>query len=85
MRTINYEFRTICEVLREINDLHQTGTECDKQTRQKLIEAEGMAKRMSKKLFAENKKLYKKFWESTAGRKWEEVLKKRLNKSYLVG
>ena len=85
MRTINYQFRTICEVLREINDLHQTDSDADKQTRQKLIEAEGMAKRMSKKLFKDNKKLYKKFWKSTPGKKWEKILTKRLNTSYLAG
>lgn len=84
-RGMNYEFRTICEVLREINDLHQTNSERDKETRTKLIEAEKMAKRMAKKLLEYNSKYHKDFWESTNGMKYKNVLKKRLNKSYLVG
>lgn len=84
-RGMNYEFRTVCEVLRDINDLHQTDSECDKETRIKLIEAEGMAKRMAKKLLEYNSKYHKDFWESTKGMEYKKILKKRLNKSYLVG
>ena len=42
--------RTVCEVLREINDLHQEQTTHDKAVRKLLCEAEDMGKRMSRKL-----------------------------------
>jgi hypothetical protein len=43
-------FRTICEVLREINDLHQESTPHDELIRGKLLEAVNMGKRMDKAL-----------------------------------
>ena len=84
-RTINYKFRTVCEVLRDINDLHQTDSKSDKETRLKLLEAEEMVKRMAKKLLEYDQKYHSKFWESTKGMEYKEILEKRLNKSYLVG
>lgn len=79
------KLRTICEVLREINDLHQTESEHDCIIRTKLVEAESMAKRMDKKLLKYNKKYHKKFWETNDGKEYETLLNKRLNDSYLVG
>lgn len=42
--------RTVCEVLREIGDLHQEATAHDEKIRGKLYEAINMAKRMDKAL-----------------------------------
>jgi len=75
--------RTICEVLREINDLHQFNTSMDIQTRKLLNEAEDMAKRMSKKLIEYNKNVYAGWWKKNPD--YEKDLQKRLNKKYVVG
>lgn len=77
--------RTICEVLREINDFHQGDTKHDKKVRKKLVEAECMAKKMSHKLLEYNKEYNKGWWETVEGKKREKLLKKRFSKSYLVG
>jgi hypothetical protein len=47
-------FRTICEVLREINDIHQNATKHDELCRAKLLEAVNMAKRMDRALQEDN-------------------------------
>lgn len=47
-------FRTVCEVLREVNDLHQEATEHDEAVREKLLEAMNMAKRMDRALREDN-------------------------------
>lgn len=75
--------RTLCEVLREINDMYQTISEYDKIIRQKLCEAEQMAKRMDKKLLSYNKKYSKTWWKKNPD--YEQDLKKRLNKTYCTG
>jgi hypothetical protein len=75
--------RTICEVLREINDMHQTNSEHDIRVRNKLVEAENMAKRMDKKLLSYNKKYSQKWW--AANPDYEKDLKKRMNKKYCIG
>ena len=75
--------RTICEVLREINDLHQEQTNHDKVIRNKLKEAEQMAKRMDKKLLSYNKKYSKDWWEKNPD--YEKDLKLRMNKNYCTG
>ena len=77
--------RTLCEVLREINDLHQGDKKHDKKVRKKLVEAECMAKKMSYKLLEYNKEYDKDWWETTEGKRREKLLRKRLSKSYLVG
>lgn len=74
---------TICEVLREINDLHQEDTEHDKMIRNKLSLAEKMAKRMSKKLLEYNKEVYKDWWERNPD--YEEDINRRLSNTYCVG
>ena len=75
--------RTICEVLREINDMHQTNSKHDIIVRQKLCEAEKMAKRMDAKLLSYNKKYSKTWWEKNPD--YEKDLKIRMNKTYCTG
>ena len=77
------KLRTICEVLREINDMHQGDTDADKQTRSRLIEAEAMAKKMDKKLLKYAKHYHRKFFKENP--EYEKRLEERLNKSYLTG
>lgn len=77
--------RTLCEVLREINDLHQGDKKHDRKVRKKLVEAERMAKKMSYKLLEYNKEYDKDWWETTEGKRREKLLRKRFSKSYLVG
>lgn len=74
---------TLCEVLREINDLHQGDSETDKIIRNKLVLAEKMAKKMSRKLLEYNKSVFKDWWDNNPDH--EEKILRRLNKSYLVG
>ncbi len=74
--------RTICEVLREINDLHQGANEHDVMVRMKLAEAQAMAKRMSRKLLEYNKEVYRDWWEKN--KDFEADLDRRLSKNYLV-
>jgi len=74
---------TLCEVLREINDLHQGDSETDKIIRNKLVLAERMAKKMSRKLLEYNKNAFKDWWDKNPDH--EEKILRRLNKSYLVG
>ncbi len=52
------KLRTICEVLRECYELTR-----DEQVREKLVEAQHMAKRMSRKLLQYNQKAFKGWWE----------------------
>ena len=73
--------RTICEVLRKINDKLQ-GTPIHKEILPLLVEAEGMGKRMSKKLVEYNKNVYAGWW--AANPKYEEDLKVRMNKTYIA-
>ena len=75
--------RTLCEVLREINDLHQGDGSIDKSTRALLLEAEGMAKKMSHKLYRYSKKWDKGWWKHN--REYEARLLRRLGQSYLTG
>ena len=44
-------YRTICEVFREINDMHQGNSPVDRKTRKLLVECENMVKRMSRRLY----------------------------------
>jgi hypothetical protein len=72
---------TICEKVRELNDLHQGDSEFDQLVRQKLAEIEYMAKRMVRKL-AEYKASYKSdvFPELNTDRKQDII--RRKNKNY---
>ena len=83
-----HNFRTICEVLREINDIMQPDpkrgdTPARKKIRGLLAEAEVMAKKMSRKLWDNNKKWDAGFWERNPD--VAEDMKRRLNKRYCVG
>jgi hypothetical protein len=73
---------TICEVLREINDLHQNDSEHDRTIRKKLMIAEEMAKKMSKKLFEYSKTKNFAWWKNNPD--YEKNMKKRLAKNYLA-
>jgi hypothetical protein len=75
--------RTICEVLREINDMHQGCSGHDKSTRKKLREAQLMAKKMSNKLLDYNKEIFSDWWEDNPD--YEKDLRKRINSGYLQG
>ena len=75
--------RTICEVLREINDIHQGSNEHDKTTRQLLLEAQILAKKMSNKLLDYNKEVFAEWWEDNPD--YEKDLRHRINSDYLQG
>lgn len=85
----------ICEILREINDLHQGKSKVDILIRDKVATAEVMAKKMTNKL-----KQYKKYCEENnikidgietfninpeKNDDYEKDLEKRTNKKYKTG
>ena len=72
--------RTVCEVLREINDLIQQSSLCPKVT-PLLFEAEQMCKKMTRKLYEYNKEFDKDWWENN--KNIEEKLKRRLDENYV--
>lgn len=72
--------RTLCEVLREICDMHQGDSEHNRIVRQKLVEAETMGKRMSAKLIEYNKQVFSGWW--LRNKDYEVDLKRRLEKKY---
>jgi len=75
--------RTICEVFREIADLHQDRhAKHDKVVRKKLSECESMAKRMSRKLKEYNKHYDADWWEKNPD--YEKDLDRRLNTNYIA-
>jgi hypothetical protein len=73
--------RTICEVLREINDISQ-GSSLHEQILPRLQEAERMAKKMSRKLYDNNKQWDAKFWEQNPD--YEKDFLKRMDETYIV-
>lgn len=78
-----YSARTVCEVLREINDMHQEQTPHDRAVRVKLCEAEDMCKRMSIKLLEYNKKVFSGWWKKNP--EYEKKLALRHSEKYCVG
>lgn len=76
------KFITICEVLREINDLVQEDTELNKNIRSKLSTAEKMAKRMSRKLVEYNQEVFKNWWDENPDYKAD--LERRLSTFYII-
>jgi len=74
------KLRTLCEVLREIND-ELRGTEHHQDVLPKLIEAERMAKRMTRKLRSYSKKYDAGWWEQNPD--YERDLERRLNTKYI--
>jgi hypothetical protein len=75
--------RTVCEVLREINDLVQGRNSNDKAIRKLLSEAETMAKKMSYKLLEYNQEVFKDCWQENPDKL--KKLKLRNSKFYLTG
>lgn len=75
------EKRTVCEVLREINDLLQ-GNSIHPTILPKLREAEAMCKKMAGKLFEYNKAFDAGWWEKNP--EHQERLKSRLAKNYIA-
>jgi hypothetical protein len=75
--------RTICEVLREINDLVQDDSAIHARARELLAEAESMGKRMSRKLVEYNKKVFAGWWKKNPD--YAQDVEKRLNERYIVG
>jgi len=74
--------RTICEVLREINDLMQ-GEPVHVKALPLLVEAEGMAKRMSRKLYEYDKEYDKDWWDVNP--ESATKMERRLNENYISG
>lgn len=72
--------RTICEVLREINDLHQGPEVQDLRTRVLLKEAHDMAKRMARKLYEYNKEAFAGWWAENPD--YEADLRRRTEPGY---
>ena len=81
MREAN-KLRTLCEVIRECNDICEEIKGNPKVTHQivriqtKLAEAEKMGGRMAKKLYEYNKEFDKGWWEKNQN--YEEALRKRM-------
>jgi len=76
------EARTLCEVLREINDLLQ-GNPIHARVLPKLVEAESMGKRMARKLEEYNKKVFADWWAKNPD--YEKDLKGRTDANYISG
>lgn len=84
--------RTICEVIREINDLHQgigvhpaetsSSKLHDEQVRALCREAQDMGKRMARKLLEYNKAVFRDWW--AANPDFEADLRRRMDKDYLI-
>jgi len=74
--------RTVCEVLREINDLHQGDTQTDITTRGLVREAVDMAKRMDLALKDYNKEYDSGWWAENAD--YETDLNRRIATDYLA-
>ena len=77
--------RTICEVLREINDLVQEDNSKDAKIRKLVVEAFGMGKRMAKKLFEYNERFDADWWAKNPdyNKKVKGELRRGLN--YKIG
>jgi hypothetical protein len=74
--------RTVCEVLREINDFHQEDTKHDRGIRKLLMEAAYKAKRITMKLYeySKSKEYDKDWWEANPD--YEKTFLKRMNENY---
>ena len=72
--------RTLCEVLREINDALQ-GNPAHQEVLPKLREAEQMAKRMAKALYKHSREFDRDWWDANPG--YAEKLERRMNENYI--
>ena len=77
-----YPRRTICEVLREINDLVQEDDDVHKIIRRKLALCELMAKKMQRKLVEYSGKEHNDWWKENPDRKKD--LEKRMSEKYIT-
>ena len=77
----NCEKRTLCEVLREINDATQ-GSALHPVVLPKLREAEKMAKKMAGKLVEYNKDIFSDWWAKNPD--YEADIQKRLSQTYIT-
>lgn len=77
--------RTICEVLREINDLVQENSAKDAKIRDLVVEAFEMGKKIVQKLYEYNKEIDKEWW--VENKKYERKIKKELRAglNYKIG
>lgn len=83
LKTTTSNFRSVCEILREINDLCQGEESKDYQIRDKCSEAIYKAKRMAKKLKEYNKNYNAGWWEDN--KEYEASLEKRMQLEYRDG
>lgn len=74
--------RTVCEVLRAINDIHQGDEQEDLTTRALVREAVDMAKRMDLKLKEYSKQYDRDWWEDNPD--YEADLERRMSVDYLA-
>ncbi len=80
---VSFNVRTVCEVLREINDMHQKDDSHDNKVRMLLREAQTMAKKITGKLFEYNQEFDKGFWEANPD--MYKDIRRRLDTDYLEG
>lgn len=73
---------TVCEVVRQLNDIHQSDSDHDKTVREKLAEIECMSKRMVQKLMEYKEKKSVLFPDSNT--EYSEKVKLRKSKKYKV-
>lgn len=76
-----FPMRTLCEVLREINDLSK-GNELHEKIFTKLQECETMAKKMSRKLRKYSHEWEKDWWDKNLD--YEADVIKRENETYVL-
>ena len=74
------EKRTLCEVIREINDKLQ-GKPLHREILPLLVEAESMGKRMARKLEEYNKAVFADWWKANPD--YAADLKRRTNENYI--
>lgn len=78
----SYPRRTICEVLREINDIVQGTDEVSVTIRKKLALCERMAKKMQTKLIEYSGDHHTEWWKKNPNHKAN--LEKRLTETYIT-
>ena len=75
--------RTLCEVLREVNSLHQGEDEHSVEVRGKLREAFLMAKKMSYRLYKYSRVWDKGWWKKQA--KYAKIVEQRMREPFTLG
>ena len=85
-----FKYRTICEIIREVNDLHQGERYIDIATRRRLVKIQKMAKAMAGKLEYYKRKLdqetpedyFEKFGKNED---YEQDINRRQDHGYKIG